>query len=416
VSRADESRGSSTDERAALRRDARAMMEAHWVDAGYTAPNATVYPWQWLWDSCFHALVWCELGDADRAVRELENALAMQDAHGFVPHMDYHGLPDVHADFWGRRRTSSITQPPMYGHAVAELVRRGVDVPDVLVERAGRGLAFLLRHRARHLGTGLVVLCHPWESGADDSPRWDDACPDGFDTARWRVRKGELMATILRSPHGAPVANGAFVVASAGFNALVAFNARELVTVTGDARLAREADELAERLAARWDEELGTWVDGGAFASGSGRVRTIDALLPTLVVPDGPEVDRAFAAMLDPDAYGGPCGPDGVHHDESVYAPGSYWRGPAWPQLSYLVWRAAERRGMTTTAAALGEALVAGARRSGLAEYWDAATGAGSGAVPQSWAALAVLVADVPRPGPRPGDAAPGPAGSGAAR
>ena len=30
------------------------LMDDAWVDHGYTAPNTEVYPWLWLWDSCFH--------------------------------------------------------------------------------------------------------------------------------------------------------------------------------------------------------------------------------------------------------------------------------------------------------------------------------------------------------------------------
>ena len=84
-------------------------------------PNATTYPWQWLWDSCFHAVCWAHLGEGGRAVAELGNVLAHQAPDGFVPHLTYWDGADVHAGFWGRRGTSSITQPPMYGHAVAEL-------------------------------------------------------------------------------------------------------------------------------------------------------------------------------------------------------------------------------------------------------------------------------------------------------
>ena len=43
------------------------VFEAQWMPEGYTAPNNVVYPWQWLWDSCFHAvIVWLELGEDER--------------------------------------------------------------------------------------------------------------------------------------------------------------------------------------------------------------------------------------------------------------------------------------------------------------------------------------------------------------
>ena len=93
---------------AGLREQARSILEAHWVPEGYAAPNDRVYPWQWLWDSCFHALIWAELGEHERALRELATALSIQDESGFVPHMNYVRDPDFHADFWGRRGASSI--------------------------------------------------------------------------------------------------------------------------------------------------------------------------------------------------------------------------------------------------------------------------------------------------------------------
>jgi hypothetical protein len=364
---------------------ARQVLEAAWDPAGYTAPSPERYPWQWLWDSCFHAIVWAELGD-ERAVVELDSLLSHGDAEGFVPHVLYHGHASPHAGFWGRPDASSITQPPMHGHALAELARRGIDVPERLLDASAHALRFLLDRRRRH-PSGLVRLCHPWESGADDSPRWDHwyGSPWVGDDV-FRI-KGELLAAVVRSPGGAPIDNPAFDVASASFNALLAFNARELAGLTGDESLGRAADEVAEALDARWEPELRTWVDAGASAATSGRTRTVDALLGCLVL-DRPE---ALADAVDPEAYGGACGPAGVHRVEPTFDPGSYWRGSAWPQLTYLLWVAA-RRAAAPEAEALAGALVRGVEASGFAEHWHPDDGSARGAVPQSWATLALLV------------------------
>lgn len=367
-----------------LREAVVAMLSSHWRDGGYTVPHSSVYPWQWLWDSCFHALLWAELGDEDRAVAELANLLAGQDELGFVPHMTYHGDPGAGAAFWGRTGSSSITQPPLYGHAVAELVRRGITVPEVVVDRAASGLGFLLAHRARTVD-GLITVVHPWETGCDDSPRWDGWCPGGYEPARFRQIKGELLATVERAESGAPLANPAFAVASAGFNALVAWNALELATVVDDERLVAAATELAEALDRRWDPDRVTWTDDGPHASG--RVRTADALLVGLVAPR-PE---AFTALADPRGLGGAYGPAGTDRREPTHDPDAYWRGPVWPQLTYLLQRAALAAG-DPVAETLAEGLRAGATTSGLAEYWNPDTGAAGGAVPQSWAGLALLV------------------------
>lgn len=367
-----------------LREAVVAMLSSHWRDGGYTVPHSSVYPWQWLWDSCFHALLWAELGDEDRAVAELANLLAGQDELGFVPHMTYHGDPGAGAAFWGRTGSSSITQPPLYGHAVAELVRRRITVPEVVVDRAASGLGFLLAHRARTVD-GLITVVHPWETGCDDSPRWDGWCPGGYEPARFRQVKGELLATVERAESGAPLANPAFAVASAGFNALVAWNALELATVVDDERLVAAATELAEALDRRWDPDRVTWTDDGPHASG--RVRTADALLVGLVAPR-PE---AFTALADPRGLGGAYGPAGTDRREPTHDPDAYWRGPVWPQLAYLLQRAALAAG-DPVAETLAEGLRAGATSSGLAEYWNPDTGAAGGAVPQSWAGLALLV------------------------
>lgn len=368
---------------AALREQARRTLEAHWVPEGYAAPNDRVYPWQWLWDSCFHALIWAELGEHDRALRELATALSVQDAaSGFVPHMNYVRDPGFHADFWRRRGASSITQPPMYGHVVAELRRRGIAVPEDVEHRARRGVEFLLRRRRRD-EHGLVLIAHPWETGCDDSPRWDDVCGGEFELSRWYERKGELVASLELDSTGAPIGNQAMTVASAGFNALVAFNAAELGLDAGD---------IVDALDARWDAERVTWIDSGQTERGSGRFRTVDGLLPTLVSRDETARAAAFASLLDPKAHGAPFGPTGVHRAEPTFSPSVYWRGPTWPQLSYLLWVAASRAGDTATADAIATSTMAGASTSGFAEYWNPDTGAGLGAIPQSWTGVAILV------------------------
>src|SRR5690606_12202387 len=236
---------------------------------------------------------------------------------------------------------------------------------------------------------GLVQLCHPWESGCDDSPRWDGVLRDPWTPAAWYEAKGALLGSIERSASGAPTENPAFPVGSAGFSALVAWNALELAPLVGADRLAADAGELVEAVDARWDPTLLTWVDDGPTAEGSGRVRTLDALLPCLVV----RRPEALAALTDPAAHGAPYGPTGVHRAEPTFDPRAYWRGSAWPQLTYLVWRAARWVGDSGTSASLQNSLASAAVVSGFAEHWDPDSAAPLGASPQSWSALACVVA-----------------------
>ena len=366
------------------------MLDDHWVPEGYTVPNDAVYPWQWLWDSCFHSLIWHELGRTDRALRELDQALSTQAPGGFVPHMNYQRRPDAHADLWGRVGASSITQPPVYGHTVAHLLRAGVDVPRPIIDRAEQGLRFLTEARARHR-CGLVEICHPWESGADDSPRWDDLCPGGFEIGRWRRHKSDLVARIQQADDGAPLHNPDFAVASIGFNALVAFNLRELARAADRPHLADRADELQIGIERRWNG-VDCWIDAGPGEAGSGRVRTLDAMLALLVVQDQTQLDAGWRSLDASDAFAARYGPRGVHAEEPGYDPVRYWRGPCWPQLAYLLWRGAVDQGRADTATRLSDSTVAGASSSSLAEYWNPESGEGLGAVPQAWTGLVLLM------------------------
>ncbi len=368
------------------------MLEQHWTTEGYAAPNAVVYPWQWLWDSCFHSLIWQALGETDRAVTELRSALATQTASGFVPHMNYQIEPQASLKFWGRTGASSITQPPMYGHVVAELLRAGVEVDDDVMGRAQKGVRFFLEVRPRH-ESGLVALCHPWESGADDSPRWDDLCPDGWTVDRWRIRKGYLVESLRRGNEGEALENPDFAVASVGFNALVAWNAIELGGAVNDDPLVEAGQALASMIDDQWDPAAGTWVDAGPTESGSGRCRTGDALLPLLVSGRKEAISSVIDQLKDPQRFGGPFGPPGVDRTEKVFDPDAYWRGPVWPQLSYLLVQGVKRvGGEGLLVEAMAKATVDGAMASGLAEYWNPDTGEGRGAMPQSWAGLALLL------------------------
>ena len=57
-------------------------LELNWVaEQGFTMPNRRKYPWQWLWDSCFHSIAWNALDD-ERALIELTSCFAAQLPNG----------------------------------------------------------------------------------------------------------------------------------------------------------------------------------------------------------------------------------------------------------------------------------------------------------------------------------------------
>lgn len=412
-----------------LRERSAAVMESHWRQGesheswGYTCPNPERYEWQWLWDSCFHAIIWAELGEADRGLLELETLLATMEPSGFLPHMNYVVDPKAAEEIWGRAGASSITQPPMFGHAIAELVRRGVDVPEELAEKAAKALRFFLAHRI-HEPSGLAILCHPWESGADDSLRWDSFYPVPYGHPSWQDEKMKLLATIQRDSSGTPLSNTLFPVASAWFTALVAFNIAELASTT-NAIAASEADCLVEAVESSWDDGLCTWVDAvsnenpdasteGAqtrrvdattsesqisddsagdkgFPSSTSSAPTLEALLGILADRNEDRLAKVCEDLFNPEKYGAPYGPAGASQSHKAYDGHGYWRGAAWPQMTYLLSHALQAKGRLKEALTLTAQLQNGAIISDFAEHWHPQTAHPGGATPQSWTALAAM-------------------------
>ncbi len=367
---------------------ARAVLEGAWDDArGYCFPHPDVYPHLWLWDSCFHAIAWAAFGDG-RAVHELEAALAGQLDDGFVPHMRYAGPTIPRGPLPG---VSSFTQPPMYAHAAAVLARRGLEVPASLVDSAAAGLDWLWRHRMG--GDGLLFVVHPWESGADDSPRWDDwVGAMEWNRPEWTEADFRIRDAAEYSEIGAAVWSAAFVAAPAAFNAIAADGARELAELTGDARWRARSDDLAVAIDAElWARDR--WVDSAVVGGGpSAAVPTLDGILPALVTSDESKARQALACLDDVAQYRGEFGLRYVPASHPRYDPDGYWRGSSWMPLHYLASLAAARWGDDDLTGYLRAASRMAAARSGFAEHWNPETGAACGARPQTWSALVAAI------------------------
>ncbi len=381
-----------------IRQRALDVLQAHWrPDVRYCVPNPQTYPHQWLWDSAFHSVAWARLGD-ERGVEELSSLLGGQLKCGMVPHMRYGPIPP---STWLGTLTasSSITQPPMYGHAIAELVRSGFEVPDEDLTRATKALRWLLD--TRRDASGLIFIVHPWEAGNDHAPRWDGwgvpgTTPDTYDQQARSQWNKDLMRDVVIGPDGAAIGSHRFVACPAGFNAYVALNARELGAVTADQAVLNDADELAQLIDdLLWDDETDLWADR-AVVGGDGRTHRIpisDGAMPLLVSADKERAQRALNTLIDPLVFGGaPFGPTNVAQGHPSYDPSAYWRGAAWPNMSYLLWLATRRWDSIEVADQIAQNTVAGVQTSGWAEYWNPHTGAGLGAAPQSWTALAATM------------------------
>lgn len=424
-----------TGDETALWQAAARVLDANWTGT-VTVPSPGLYPHQWSWDSAFICMGLAR-HRRERAEHELLSLFRGQWANGLLPHIIFNTAVARHAYFpgpelWRSRKqeaaprgveTSGITQPPL--HALAALR---------LHECAGRGEAersrdFLARlypllvaqhgylARVRDLaGAGLVAICHPWESGLDNSPAWDRplaalqlpplayapsrmtrGLPTGEDYDRyvWLVttlREACYQDRYLREAHP-------FAVEDPLFNATYLASTHALAEIAAiigrDPLPHREAAQRVHRamLDRLWDPDTGCFRARDLRAERPIPVVTVAAFGP-LLDPDLPGAAlRAMVDLLLSARFAGAAGYPVPTCD--IQAPafdrGGFWRGPTWVNTNWLLWLGASGHGLTVIADLLYGSTLRLVRQSGFREYFDPFDGTGRGSHDYSWSAALVL-------------------------
>ena len=146
----------------------------------YTQPSPSTYPYQWLWDSCFHAIALSHFSPED-AKKELRSAVSQQFENGMLPHMIYWEpgtLVDIQWGREGKKRTSTITQPPLIAEAVWRIFEKDGDAAFLaeMYPALSSFYEYLLTARDPR-SNHLAGIINPDESGEDNSPRFYNLLP-----------------------------------------------------------------------------------------------------------------------------------------------------------------------------------------------------------------------------------------------
>ena len=417
---------------------------------GWTRAAPDLYPHQWSWDTGFIAVGLAHL-DTGRAARELSSLFEHQWTNGKVPHIVFNpeAPPDSYfpgAEHWSSAGvfpdappappyTSALCQPPT--HAIGALrvweLARERDEADAaggflreIYPRLFAWHRYLATARDPE-GSGLVTIYHPWESGTDNSPRWDSPLqsvevgdlppyerqdlnhvdhhterPTDEEYARylWLV---ELLKR-TRCDEAEIYDSHPFLVKDVLASAiLVAANEAlleiaEVVGATGEDRTLMEGwvERGRRGLERRWDPELGLCIDYDLLAGEPLRVRTVAGFAPLIAgnLSEGWLGD--LLQTLDSPAFAGHEGlrwplPPSTSPDEPAFHPRSYWRGPMWPVANWLLWWSLIRAGAPDRAARMRRETLGQLAEGGFAEYFEPFTGEPLGSTEQSWTAAVAL-------------------------
>ena len=421
---------------AELDRAAAALLEANTCRVGqdgrsyrFSVPSVRHYPFQWLWDSCFHAIVWAR-SDVARAKQELEGLLDAQRADGMIPHVLFWdqskikrrnifpyfesqlSLGDLARGV--KPRCTAQSQPPMLAQAVEAIVARD-PIPLPYLARVLPKLERLYRFWANERDPdedGLISTISQFETGLDYSPCYDQVI--GYRgggplsmflrtrVVEWRnQRAGYATARLMEGPDQVEdvLLNVAFADGLHALARLAALAEQPLLAGWASEGAARTTSALLERC---WDADRGVfWNLAGLEERRCDRVKTIQGLLP-LVLPGlpGEVVARLLETLTDPKQFWPAFPVPSVALDAAEFLPDSHirgvrfiWRGPLSANTNWFLYRGLQLYGESRYADELGAKTRELAQTHGFNEFHNPLTGAPTGEQDFGWATLAACLA-----------------------
>lgn len=341
--------------------------------------------------------------------------------------------------------TSGICQPPVHGIAVARILdiarEPGADSDDAAAASTfARGCLprlvawheWLLSARDPQ-GGGTVEIHHGWESGMDNSPRWDSAYAAVVVDPQLRLARQDLAHVADATDRPSDAEYGRYLqlvgeLRAVGYDDtaaldVVQFRVKDVlltaVLAAAADETARVADLLAEPEVAARQREIAAAARAGVLASvdAAGRCRDYDvraqqwietetvASWSLLLCGAGPHcsagdtaAERVWQGQLDQLRGSRWSGHPGLRHqvpptvspDDAGFRPRTYWRGPTWPVLTWLFsWALRDRE--PELAGHWRRECLSLLSDGSFSEYYDPLTGEPAGSRDQSWTAAAVL-------------------------
>ena len=374
----------------------------------FVVPSLTGYPFQWFWDSCFHAIALTHL-DPDQAKAELTTLLSGAQPDGFIPHIIFWEM-EKQPDFLSRNIVgmtspyfSATIQPPIVAYAV-ERVYRATGDADFLNAALPVLTAYYrwLRYHRDPDEDGLIAVIQPEEAGTDCSPKYDEALGleelsnQGFIAA---LRKVYAAYKPMRGDDRRILEADIFHFEDVLVNSIYAFSLRSLARLLGESPEAeefrREADKTRDALLEKcWNEEAGAFFDLSGVAEKQVEVVTISSLMP-LALADLPRpiVERLVNDWVsNPAHFWLPYPLPSVPASNPKFMPGNprgfIWRGPTWVNTNWFLSHSLRGHGYPELADTIVAKTHEAIELSGFREYYNPYTGEGLGARNFGWTTL----------------------------
>lgn len=368
----------------------------------YTVPSPGTYPYQWLWDSCFHAIILSHFNLSD-AKKEIIALLSKQFQNGLIPHIIYWdkknqtNFPKI---IWGKDGTSTITQPPMIAYAVWQIFKKDKDINFLksVYPHLYHFYRYLLIERDPH-EKHLIGIMNPDESGEDNSPRFDPALGLGHTQTlkENRKRRLKLVAQNIECKFDAPFCmRNFFWVKDVPFNSIMAENLSFLAKISLRLDLKEDAyyfnmqgEDIRNAMKKLMSEDGIFWSTYGEDYKKI-KVKTWAIFSPLFanILTQNEARNLIRKHLLNPKEFWTEFPVPTVSIDEACFDPRDFWRGPVWIATNWFIYKGLKNYGFYDIAKQIRESSIALIEKSGFREYFNPLTREGLGAKNFTWGGL----------------------------
>ena len=386
----------------------RGTAEWNGQEYSFVVPSLTGYPFQWFWDSCFHAIALIHI-DLNQAKAELDTLMSAALTNGFIPHIIF--WESEKRDYFLSRNLvatinpnfSSTIQPPILAYAVERVYHATGD--EAFLQRSLPVLVKYYRWLKENRdpdGDGLLAIIQPEEAGTDCSPKYDeilgltDLSNKGFIEA---LNKIYSSYELIRSDETGMLNADVFHVEDVLVNSIYALGLQSLARLLGNSieslEFRDDASKTMESLVNKcWDVDTEAFLDLNGLQEIPNRTVTISSLMP-IILPDlSPDIVKRLVEkwIISEDHFWLPYPLPSVPASNSKFIPGDphgfIWRGPSWINTNWFITKGLKLHGYHELADDISAKSLACIQKSGFREYYNPYTGEGLGAKNFGWSTL----------------------------
>ena len=386
----------------------RGTAEWNGQEYSFVVPSLTGYPFQWFWDSCFHAIALIHI-DLNQAKAELDTLMSAALTNGFIPHIIF--WESEKRDYFLSRNLvatinpnfSSTIQPPILAYAVERVYHTTGD--EAFLQRSLPVLVKYYRWLKENRDPdddGLLAIIQPEEAGTDCSPKYDeilgltDLSNKGFIEA---LNKIYSSYELIRSDETGMLNADVFHVEDVLVNSIYALGLQSLARLLGNSieslEFRDDASKTMESLVNKcWDVDTEAFLDLNGLQEIPNRTVTISSLMP-IILPDlSPDIVKRLVEkwIISEDHFWLPYPLPSVPASNSKFIPGDphgfIWRGPSWINTNWFITKGLKLHGYQELADDISAKSLACIQKSGFREYYNPYTGEGLGAKNFGWSTL----------------------------